>query len=195
MLRRKDPDSHVPIVLLSVAEEESDDLPADTQGLVTKPVEEEALLAELARVLCGPGERARILVVEDDVDLAHVIEQIFTRDTIEVHLAHTRQQALDACIGFQPHLMVLDIGLPDGDGFNVVDWLRQHETLSRLPLVVYSGRELAPPERRQLVLGPTHFLTKTRVQPQQLEALVLTLLRNSRQMEEVSPTVSADRHP
>jgi PAS domain S-box-containing protein len=194
MLRRKDPGSHVPIVLLSVADDDSDDLPADTQGLVTKPVEEESLLAELARVLCGPGERARILVVEDDIDLAHVIEQIFTRDTIEVHLAHTRQQALDACIGFQPHLMVLDIGLPDGDGFNVVDWLRQHESLSHLPLVVYSGRELAPPERRQLVLGPTHFLTKTRVQPQQLEALVLTLLRNSRQMEEASPTVSADRH-
>ena len=91
--------------------------------------------------------------------------------------------------------MVLDIGLPDGDGFNVVDWLRQHESLSQLPLVVYSGRELAPAERRQLILGPTHFLTKTRVQPQQLEALVLTLLRNSRQMEEASPTVSADWHP
>jgi hypothetical protein len=76
-----------------------------------------------------------------------------------------------------------------------VDWLRQHESLSRLPLVVYSGRDLGPAERGQLILGPTHFLTKTRVQPQQLEALVLTLLRNSRQMEEASPTVSADRHP
>jgi len=150
------------------------------------------LLAELARVLCGDGEKARILVVEDDVDLAHVIGQIFARDRMEVQLAYTRQQAFDACIEFQPHLLVLDIGLPDGDGFNVVDWLRQHEGLSRLPLVVYSGRELAASERRQLVLGPTHFLTKTRVQPQQLEALVLTLLRNSRQMEEASPTVSAE---
>jgi len=195
MLRRKDPASQVPIVLLSVAPEGSDNLPGDAQGLVTKPVEEDALLAELARVLCGPGEKARILVVEDDVDLAHVIVQIFSRDTIEVHLAHTRQEALDQCIDFQPQLMVLDIGLPDGDGFNVVDWLRQHESLSRLPLVVYSGRDLGAAERRQLVLGPTHFLTKTRVQPQQLEALVLTLLRNSRQMEEASPTVSAARHP
>jgi exodeoxyribonuclease VII large subunit len=60
---------------------------------------------------------------------------------------------------------VLDIGLPDGDGFNVVDWLRKHENLARLPLVVYSGRELSPAERRQLTLGPTHFLTKARVQP------------------------------
>jgi DNA-binding response OmpR family regulator len=195
LLRRRDPESHIPIVLLSVASGNSNELPGDAQGLVAKPVEEDALLAELARVLCGPGEKARILVVEDDMDLAHVIEQIFSRDAMEVHLAYTRQQALDACLDFQPHLMVLDIGLPDGDGFNVVDWLRQHESLARLPLVVYSGRDLGPDERGQLVLGPTHFLTKTRVQPQQLEALVLTLLRNSRQMEEASPTVSADRHP
>jgi DNA-binding response OmpR family regulator len=177
-----------------VADEEgSGDLPGDAQGMVTKPVEEDALLAELARVLCGQGEKARILIVEDDHDLARVIGEIFSRDTIEVNLAHTLQEALDACTNFQPHLLVLDIGLPDGDGFNVVDWLRQHETLSNLPLVVYSGRELAAAERRQLILGPTHFLTKTRVQPQQLEALVLTLLRNSRQMEEVTPTASADR--
>jgi DNA-binding response OmpR family regulator len=196
LLRRKDPESHIPIVLLSVADQEGGgDLPADAQGVVTKPVEEDALLAELARVLCGQGEKARILIVEDDHDLARVIGEIFSRDTIEVHLAHTLQDALDACTNFQPHLLVLDIGLPDGDGFNVVDWLRQHETLSNLPLVVYSGRELAAVERRQLILGPTHFLTKTRVQPQQLEALVLTLLRNSRQMEEASPTVSADRRP
>jgi len=193
LLRRKDPQGQIPIVLLSVAEQKADgELPSQAQGLVTKPVEEDALLAELARVLCGEGEKARILVVEDDVDLAHVIGQIFAREMIEVQLAYTRQQAFDACIEFQPHLLVLDIGLPDGDGFNVVDWLRQHEGLSRLPLVVYSGRELAASERRQLVLGPTHFLTKTRVQPQQLEALVLTLLRNSRQMEEASPTVSAE---
>jgi DNA-binding response OmpR family regulator len=163
------------------------DLPVLAEGWVTKPLEEEALLAELARVLGVPGEKARILVVEDDVDLARMIGDVFSRDTIEVELAHTREAALEACFAFEPHLLVLDIGLPDGDGFNVVDWLRQHETLARLPLVVYSARELTPPERRQLTLGPTHFLTKARVQPQQLEALVLTMLRNSRQLEEVSP--------
>ncbi len=194
LLRERNPDIHTPIVLLSMEKTKgSDHLPGDAQGLVTKPIEEEALLAELARVLCGPGGKARILIVEDDIDLAHVIGQIFARPSVEVRLAHTRQDALNACIDFQPHLLVLDIGLPDGDGFAVVDWLRRHETLSRLPLVVYSGRELDPAERDQLQLGPTHFLTKTRVQPQQLEALVLTLLRNSRQMEETPPTVFADR--
>jgi DNA-binding response OmpR family regulator len=114
-----------------------------------------------------------------------VIATIFSRDTIAVQVAHSLQEALDACFTFQPNLLVLDIGLPDGDGFNVVDWLRKHEDLARLPLVVYSARELTLSERRQLTLGPTHFWTKARVQPQQLEALVLTMLRSSRQMEEV----------
>lgn len=86
---------------------------------------------------------------------------------------------------------MLDIGLPDGDGFNVVDWLRQHDNLAHLPLVVYSGRELSPAERRHLTLGPTYFMAKTRVQPQQLEALVLTMLRSLRQTSEAAAAPSS----
>ena len=193
LLRRLDPESRTPVVLLSLENGDSGDLPANAEGWVTEPLREDALLGELARVLCGPGEKTRILIVEDDVDLARVIGDVFSRDAIEVELAHTRQAALDACFAFQPHLLVLDIGLPDGDGFNVVDWLRQHEDLARLPLVVYSGRELGAAERRQLTLGPTYFLTKAQVQPQQLEALVLTMLRSSRQIDEALPAASQIR--
>ncbi|HEY1159291.1 MAG TPA: response regulator, partial [Terracidiphilus sp.] len=192
LLRRMDPADRTPVVLLSVDNRHDlDDLPigptAGAAGWVAKPLHEEALLRELARVLCGTGENARILVVEDDVDLARVIADVFIRDNITVQLAHTLLDALDACFTFKPHLIVLDIGLPDGDGFNVVDWLRKHETLAHLPLVVYSGRDLSPDDCRKLTLGPTQFLTKARVQPQQLEALVLTMLRSSRQMEEAVP--------
>jgi PAS domain S-box-containing protein len=194
LLRGPDGERHVPVVLLSVANQNPADLPSDAEGLVTKPVEEAALLNELARVLCGPGETARILIVEDDIDLANVIADVFSRGSISVTTAQSRQAAIDACFAVQPHLVVLDIGLPDGDGFNVVDWLRQQNGLANLPLVVYSGRDLGEEERRQLTLGPTHFLTKARVQPQQLEALVLTLLRDSRQiLEEAPPIVSIDR--
>ncbi|HEX4030389.1 MAG TPA: PAS domain S-box protein [Terracidiphilus sp.] len=185
LLRRFDPESRTPVVLLSLDDAHGPaQLPAGVEGWVANPLQEDALLGELARVLCGVGNKARILIVEDDHDLARVIEEVFARESIEVGLAHTLQEAVDACYSFQPHLVVLDIGLPDGNGFNLVDWLRQNENLSRLPLVVYSGRDLSPIERRHLTLGPTHFLAKARVQPQQLEALVMTMLRRSRQMEE-----------
>jgi len=189
LLRRLDPEARTPVVLLSVDNPQSPGelppgQPLGVAGWVARPLNEDALLGELARVLCGPGEKARVLVVEDDRDLAAVIGGVFSRESIAVELAYSLDQALKACFDFRPHLLVLDIGLPDGDGFNVVDWLRQHESLARLPLVVYSGRDLSLAERRHLTLGPTHFLTKARVQPQQLEALVLTMLRSSRQMEE-----------
>jgi PAS domain S-box-containing protein len=187
LLRRMDANSHTPVVLLSVENPMMNDvLPDGVEGRIAKSMHEEDLLAELARVLCGSGESARILIVEDDRDLAHIIREVFTRDRILVQTANSLHEAMEACSSFRPHLMVLDIGLPDGDGFNVVDWLRQREDLAHMPLVIYSGRELTPPERLQLTLGPTYFLAKTRVQPQQLEALVLTMLRSSRQMEEAT---------
>jgi PAS domain S-box-containing protein len=203
-LRRMDPGSRTPVVLLSVDNRQDPAdrppnlaiaPPAGVAGWVAMPLEEDALLRELARVLCGPGENARILVVEDDLDLARVIGDVFLRDNITVHLAHTLQDTLNACFTFQPHLIVLDIGLPDGDGFNVVDWLRKHENLAHLPLVIYSGRDLSSDDCRKLTLGPTQFLTKARVQPQQLEALVLTMLRSSRQMEEAAPSEVSLRNP
>ena len=175
----------VPIVLLSVDHPNpSLPIPMGADGWVEHSANDETLLTELARVLSSPGEKARILVIEDDVDLARVIGAVFAKDGIDVKLAHTRQAALEACFSFQPQLIVLDLSLPDGDGFNVVDWLRQHEDFANLPLVVYSAREILPGERPHLQLGPTHFLTKAKVQPQQLESLVLTMLRRSRQMEE-----------
>ncbi len=187
LLRRMEASARTPVVLLSVEDPDNPkDLPAGADGWVSKPFREDALLTELARVLCGSGEKARILIVEDDRDLANIISEVFARDSITVQAAHSLHETIKACSAFQPHLILLDIGLPDGDGFNVADWLRQHEKLARLPLVVYSGRDLAPEERTQLTLGPTYFLAKTRVQPQQLEALVLTMLRSSRMNEDAA---------
>jgi DNA-binding response OmpR family regulator len=192
LLRRLDSAARTPVVLLSVEDPKSSEtLPEGAEGRVPKPLEEDALLTELARVLCGTGDTARILIVEDDRDLAGVIGEVFSREGITVQTAHSLQETIELCSAFDPHLLVLDIGLPDGDGFNVVDWLRQHENLAHLPLVVYSGRELSPAERRHLTLGPTYFMAKTRVQPQQLEALVLTMLRSLRQTSEAAAAPSS----
>jgi PAS domain S-box-containing protein len=191
LLRRQDTAPRTPIVLLSLAApEDKAETPDGVEGRVAKPLLEDELVAEMARVLRGAGEKARVLVVEDDRELAQIIGEVFIRGGISVQCAHTLHDTIESCSSFQPHLMVLDIGLPDGDGFNVVDWVRQQENLAKLPLVVYSGRDLTSAERSQLMLGPTYFLDKARVQPQQLEALVLTMLRSSRRLGEAALTES-----
>jgi PAS domain S-box-containing protein len=196
LLRRLDPEARTPVVLLSVENRQKPESPGvNAEAPAARPPNDDALFGELAGVLHEPGEKARILVVEDDVDLARLIGDIFAPGFFAVELAHSLHQAQDVCLSFQPHLLVLDIGLPDGDGFNLVDWLRQHESLARLPLAIYSGHDLSPAERREIILGPTHFLSKVRVQPQQLEALVLTMLRSSRPMEEAAPVESPVGNP
>jgi DNA-binding response OmpR family regulator len=145
-----------------------------------KPLEEELLIAELSRVLHDGSRTARVLLVEDDADLAKVILATFERAGIDVYHASTRRQAIELCISSRPNLLILDLALPDGDGFGVVDWLRQQNDLKQLPLVVYSAQDLDDAERKKLQLGPTEFLTKARVQLRDVETLVLAMLRKHR---------------
>jgi len=191
LLRRQAAEARTSVVLMSVQNRQKpDDGAADAQGWAAKQLNEDALLGELAGALNGAGEKPRVLVVEDDVDLARIVGDLFSPESFSVQFAYSLHQAQDASISSQPQLLAVDIGMPDGDGFNLVDWLRQHEELAHLPLVVYSGQGFSASDRRQPILGPTHFLSRVRVQPQQIEALVLTMMRASRLMEEVAPPES-----
>ncbi len=177
----------IPVVILSVIP--PTDAPSDrlhrasqAQGWVQKPFNENLLLAELGRVLNSEEGPGQVLLVEDDQDLARVIITGFEDSGIQINHASTRQQAVDFCLIGPPDLVILDVTLPDGDGFSLVDWLRRQPALRTLPLVVYSGREIAETERQKLRLGPTEFLTKAKVNPAEVEQLVLAMvqrLRNS----------------
>jgi DNA-binding response OmpR family regulator len=150
------------------------------QGWVQKPFEEERLLAELSRVLHNGNGASHVLLVEDDTDLAAVIIAGFEEAQVRVDHANTRQSAMEQCRLDRPALIILDLTLPDGDGFSLVEWLRQQPDLLSLPLVVYSGRDLADTERSQLRLGPTDFLTKAKVPPSEVEELVLNIVQHLR---------------
>jgi len=79
--------------------------------------------------------------------------------------------------------LVLDLYLPDGDGFAVVDHMRQDPALASIP-VVYSAHEVSGAARDRLRLGETVLFTKGRVSPEDLESRVLDLvgvLADSRQ--------------
>jgi DNA-binding response OmpR family regulator len=65
------------------------------------------------------------------------------------------------------------------DGMQIVAWLRQHYELHKVPLVVYSGRDVSREEMSMLEHGPTQLLTRAGVQPAEVESLVLTMLRGA----------------
>jgi signal transduction histidine kinase/CheY-like chemotaxis protein len=180
-LRANPVTAHIPVVVLSVLSSSlRPQLTGDAQGWVQKPFNEKLLFAELGRVLHAGEGPAHVLLVEDDDDLAAVVKASFSDAAVYLEHASSRQQAIRHCITRRPDLLILDLTLPDGDGFSLVEWLRHQPTLDSLPLVVYSGREVSETDMAKLRLGPTEFLTKAKVQPQEVEELVLSMVQNLR---------------
>ncbi|HEY4379562.1 MAG TPA: ATP-binding protein [Acidobacteriaceae bacterium] len=180
-LREFGPTASIPVVILSVIPP-TDRPPqaGNAQGWVQKPFNENLLLAELGRVLRVKGQSGHLLLVEQDEAMARAILEGFGDSGVRIDHAATLQQAVDRCLLGPPDLLILDLTLPDGDGFSLVDWLRRQPGLQALPLVVYSGREVSEAEMAKLRLGPTQFLNKANVQPQEVEAVVLTMVQRLR---------------
>jgi CheY-like chemotaxis protein len=80
---------------------------------------------------------------------------------------------------FIPDLIVLDVSLPDGDGFELVEQLREDGRLASTPLVVYTASDLTAEDRARLTLGDTEVLLKSTVAPDDFEQRLLTLLERA----------------
>ncbi|MBN8230309.1 response regulator [Corallococcus macrosporus] len=138
------------------------------------PVEETRLLKTLRYAMRQPGQ-ARVLVVDDDATTRRVLCAQFERLGALCIEAADGESAVALARDTPPDLIVLDVGLPRLDGFEVVDILRQGKGRAT-PLIVFTGRELSRTDQRQLTLGITRHLTKARASEEELVASVRELL-------------------
>ena len=122
------------------------------------------------------GALGLALLVDDDEELLSILELRLAQDRVATQRATTAREAIAAAHALKPDLLVLDLGLPDGDGSQVVDALRRDKTLRDLPLLVYTGRDLLQGDRERLVLGPTRYLTKSREAEDEFRSVALELL-------------------
>jgi PAS domain S-box-containing protein len=192
-LRRASPEAHTPVIILSL---DTQHTPAEgAPNTIARNVNAGAQITELMRVLGAAGELARVLVVESHEPVARKVAEAFSWESSSVRLARSGEQATEECLSLQPHLLLLDVDLPDSSAVNFVAWLREQESLARLVLVLYSGRAFNASDGGQGALEPSGFLKRARVQPEQLESLLLTALRGNQQIEveEAVPDVSGVR--
>jgi PAS domain S-box-containing protein len=166
----------IPVIISNAVQGDETSSPFDLAGWVSNQIDQDDLMTTVERALGSSGRQARILVVEDDLDLARVICESFERHGIKTAHAANGRDAIALSGEMTPDLLILDLGLPDLDGFAVVKWLRGENRLRNVPLVVYSANEPTPQEKEQLRLGPTEFMTKSRVRPEEFERRVVKLL-------------------
>ena len=175
----------IPVVILSVLSPSQISpvhlqATSSAQGWVRKPFNDHLLLAELSRVLHTGEGKPKVLLVDDDAELASLVISGLAGSQVQIEHAATRQAAMEHCLKAPPDLLVLDLTLPDGDGFSFVAWLRQQSSLRTLPLVVYSGRDSEQNGQADSSSGQTQFLTQAPVLPREVEELVLNFVRQIR---------------
>lgn len=172
-LKGREETADIPVVVLSVLTAEQ--MVVDgAESRVEKPIEEDMLLTALRHALGGDHPQA--LVVEDDPQLAEVLEVTLARHGLEVRRARTGREAMRLGRALVPDLLVLDLALPGGDGYSVVEWMRSQRWLSNVPVLVYTAFDLEEADRNLLRLGETKFLTKGRTPPALFEAELEELL-------------------
>ena len=118
-----------------------------------------------------PINRAKIMVVDDDPDL---------RQVLSLRLRANNYDTVSVCDGYsaiamaqkeKPHLIILDLGLPAGDGFAVLKNLQDYPALSVIPVVVLTARDPEGNKRRTLESGAVAFFQKPADNGELLEAI------------------------
>jgi PAS domain S-box-containing protein len=177
-LLKEQPDTkNIPIIIFSAwASEQDKSCHPEVANWLSKPPTMETLFETIKQSLKQRTQVARVLVVEDDLDLGRVLTTMFERHGIEAYHATSGREAIQMSQHVLPDLLLLDLVLPEGDGYAVVEWLRLHDCLHEVPLVVYSAEELTKADRDRLALGPTEFFTKGRITPEHFEQRVIALL-------------------
>jgi two-component system KDP operon response regulator KdpE len=104
--------------------------------------------------------KARILVVDDDPDLVRALRLRLRANQYEVTTASDGYSAIASAQKDRPALIILDLGLPVGDGFVVLDRLQASDALCGIPVIVLSARDPQANEQRALRAGAAAFFQK-----------------------------------
>jgi two-component system, OmpR family, response regulator len=106
----------------------------------------------------GGGEADRILVVDDESNITDLVSTVLRYEGFEVQTAASGRAALTAAEAFHPHLVVLDVMLPDLDGFEVQRRLSNGGT--RTPVLFLTARDALEDKLRGLTMGADDYVTK-----------------------------------
>jgi DNA-binding response OmpR family regulator len=101
-----------------------------------------------------------ILVVDDDPDVRLSLDVRLKANHYDTIFAEDGMTGIVEAQKHMPDLIMLDLGLPAGDGFSVLEWLRASDGLSSIPVIVVSGRDRTANRDRALRAGAKAFLQK-----------------------------------
>jgi two-component system KDP operon response regulator KdpE len=119
-----------------------------------------------------------ILVVDDDPDIRLGLRVRLNANHYDVVCAGDGVAGISEAMKHMPDLMILDLGLPGGDGFSVLEQMKATEKIASIPVIVYSGQDPVTNRDRAMKAGAKTFLQKPIEHGKLLAAIRLNLDAN-----------------
>jgi len=152
-LKQDEATRNIPVVVVSVVDNPRLGRALGALDYFVKPVDRQALLSRLGRYtfMAKVGqEEIRILVVDDEPANLELLESILQPAGFTVLRASGGQEGVDMALADKPHLILLDLLMPNMTGFDVVAALRGAESTRAIPIMVLTSKDLTKEDRRQL---------------------------------------------
>lgn len=106
------------------------------------------------------GQKKRILIIEDEVDYLNIASQILEKEGFSVVTAATGSEGLKELEKEIPDLVLLDIGLPDTSGLEILKRMRDEEKTSKIPVVLFTIRSELNQVAKALKYGANDYILK-----------------------------------
>jgi CheY-like chemotaxis protein len=158
----------VPVIICSIVEDEDKGFSLGAADYLVKPILEEDLLNALDR-LNGDGSIREVLVIDDDPnDLRLLGKMISEQGKYRAVLAEGGPAGWSTISSKPPHAIVLDLFMPELDGFTILERMRQDKKLRDIPVIVITGADLTADQHQQLENLGKRLLQKSSLKEQEL---------------------------
>lgn len=114
--------------------------------------------------------KKKILAVDDNPDNTTIVEELFG-DDYDLRTAGTGKEAMEIALDFQPDIILLDIMLPDIDGYEICRRLREHPSLSDTKIIMVTAKNALEDRIKGYEVGANDFITKPFTEENILESV------------------------
>lgn len=159
-LKASESTRELPVLVVSTTDDRSKAFHLGADAYLVKPVTREMLLDELRLLTARSARARRVLIIDDDEKDRYLLKRALRDSGMEVHEASTGRDGIAKAIAVQPDIILLDVGLPDMDGFQVLRALHSDERTRRVPVVINTSMALTPKQREELQARALAVLSK-----------------------------------
>ncbi len=150
----------IPVMIISIVDNKKLGFSLGASDYIVKPVVKDMLLKRISK-LCAEKELKRILIVDDDLTQAELVEEILQSDDYLSEVATSGEMAIQLVRRKSYDLIILDLLMPQVDGFVVLDNLRNDPIANKTPVLILTGKLLTKDDQEKLSGKNYHLFMKS----------------------------------